>query len=93
MTGDSLMIFMKRILECGSVAKSTASLNQLKEILEMQNADAAMIDLVEQTLVSIPEAKEAAKEKTLTEESLRIAIRRAWDRKCREEEMAHRGRC
>ena len=93
MTRDSLIIFMKRILECGSAAKSNASLNQLKEILEMQNADNAMVDLVKQTLVSLPEAKSAAKEPTFTEESLRIAIRRAEDRKRREAEMASRGRC
>lgn len=37
MTKDSLMLFLKRILECGSEAKSFAALHQLKEILELQN--------------------------------------------------------
>ena len=84
---------MKRILECGSSVKSAASLNQLKEILETQNADAGMISLVNQTLESLPEAKAAASEPAFTEESLRTAIRRAEDRKRREAEMANRGRC
>ena len=93
MTRESLILFMKRILECGSTAKSTASLNQLKEILEMQNADPEMIDLINQTLGGLPEAKSAAKAPAFTEESLRIAIKRAEDRKRREAEMASRGRC
>ena len=93
MTRESLILFVKRILECGSTAKSTASLNQLKEILEMQNANSEMISLLNQTIISLPEAKTAAKEPTFTEESLRIAIRRAEDRKRREAEMASRGRC
>ena len=93
MTRESLLLFMKRILECGSTEKSTASLNQLKKILEMQNADSEMINLVNKTLVSLPEAKSVAKEPTFNEESLRIAIKRAEDRKRREAEMASRGRC
>ena len=93
MNRESLMIFMKRILENGSQAKSSASLNQLKEILEMQNANPDMIELVSQTLVSLPEAKTAAKSELFNEESLRISIQRAADRKRREAEMASRGRC
>ena len=89
MTRETLILFMKRILECGSAAKSYASLNQLKEILEMQNADPEMISLVDQTIVSLPEAKSAAAEPKFTEESLRIAIRRAEVRKQRES----MGRC
>ena len=93
MTRDSLILFMKRILECGSSAKSIASLTQLKNILEIQGADGEMTELVKETLNSIPEAKEVAKDPSFTEESLRIAFRRAEDRKRREEEMASRGRC
>ena len=93
MARDSLIMFIKRILEYGSAEKSKASLNQLKEILEAQDADAAMVDLVQQTLESLPEAKAVAKEASFSEENLRIAIRRAADRKRREEEMAYRGRC
>ena len=93
MTRESLITFIKRILECGSVVRSSASLNQLKDILEAQNADAEMINLIKQTLNSLPEAKEAAADPKFTEESLRTAIRRAEDRKRREAEMASRGRC
>ena len=93
MTRDSLIKFIKRILENGSESKSSASLNQLKEILEAQNADKAMVALVQRTLLSLPEAKADAKKSTFTEESLRIAIMRAEDRKRREAEMASRGRC
>ena len=93
MTRESLILFMKRILECGSAAKSAASLKQLKDILEMQNADPDMVKLVEQTIVSLPEAKAAAKETAFTEDRLKTAIRRAQDRKRREAELADRGRC
>ena len=93
MTKESLILFMKRILKNGSSAKSSASLNQLREILEMQNADRELINLVRQTIKSLPEAKSAANEPKFTEESLRIAIRRAEERKEREREMADRGRC
>ena len=93
MTGESLILFMKRILECGSDTKSEVSLNQLKKILEVQNADSELISLVTKTIDGLPEAKKAAKEVVFTEESLKIALRRAEDRKRREAEMASRGRC
>ena len=94
MNKESLLLFMKRILECGSESRSKASLVQLKEILEMQNADAEMIALVDQTLDCVSDAKDAAKrEPELTEESLHTAYRRAEERRRREEEMMYRGRC
>ena len=93
MTEESLLQFMKRILECGSVLKSRASLNQLKEILEAQNADPEMVRLVTRTLTSLPEAKAAAKEPELTEENLRTAIQRGEARIRRAEGAAVRGRC
>lgn len=93
MTRDSLLHFMKRILEKGSPEKSKESLQQLKEILEMQNAEMELIGLVESTLVSIPEAKELAKKDNLSEANLAIAFRRAAERRRREEELANRGRC
>ena len=93
MTRDSLIMFMKRILERGSSLKSAASLNQLKEILKEQNADAEMLELVQQAIINLPEAKSAAKEPSFTEESLRIAIKRAEERRRREAEMENGGRC
>ena len=93
MTRASLLVFMKRILECGSEEKSRASLNQLREILETQKADAEMIDLVKKTLLNLPGVKTAAKEDPFTEENLRIAILRSEERQRREAEMDQRGRC
>ena len=93
MTKNSLILFMQRILEFGSEEKSKVSLKQLKEILIMQNADAALVDLVAQALSSFPEVKEAARDPAFTEESLQIGIRRATFRKFRVTEMVYRGRC
>ncbi|MBR5177553.1 MAG: hypothetical protein IKW90_01975 [Lachnospiraceae bacterium] len=93
MTRDSLLKFMKRILEKGSPEKSRESLQQLKKILELQNAGIENIKLVESTLVSIPEAKEIAIKDSFSEEELKIAFRRAAERRRREEELATRGRC
>ncbi len=94
MNKDSLLLFMKRILACGSPEKSSISLIQLREILELQGADTELINLVNQTAESMPEVKEAAKKEfVLTEKSLLIAIHRAEARKRMEEEMRSRGRC
>ena len=93
MTKFSLLRFMKRILEKGSPQKSEESLRQLRKILLDQNAAKEMISLVDSTLVSIPEAKEAAKKDLFSEEELVIAFRRAADRRRREEELARQGRC
>ena len=94
MNKASLLLFMKRILESGSELKSSVSLKQLIKILEMQNADREMIRLVEETLESIPEAKDTASyHDPLKEEDLMIAIQRAKDRKRREEAMMNMGRC
>ncbi len=93
MTREALLLFMKRILERGSEQKSSASLRQLKEILMLQNADPSMVELVEKTLASLPEAKAEAAGPALTEEDLRVAIRRAEERRQRELAMADRGSC
>ena len=93
MTKFSLLRFLKRILEKGSPEKSEESLRQLRKILEDQNAAKEMISLVDSTLVSIPETKEAAKKDLFSEEELVIAFRRAADRRRREEELARQGRC
>ena len=93
MNKDTLLAFIQRILKNGSDLKSGIALKQLLTILESQNADPSMIKLVQSTLEGIPEAKEAAKAKILTEEMLQIAFRRAKDRRRREEEAARQGRC
>lgn len=93
MTREALLLFLKRILEKGSPEKSIESLKQLRGILVLQNAGSEMIGLVDKTLESIPEAKVAAKKDSFSENELKIAFRRAEERKRREEEMARRGRC
>ena len=93
MNRESLLAFMQRILENGSALKSSVSLRQLATILEQQNADPELVNLVDLTLNAISEAKEAAKGPVLTEETLRIAIRRAEDRRRREAAARSQGRC
>ena len=93
MNKEALLVFMQRILENGSNEKSILALQQLRAILQAQNTDPSLIALVNSTLLGIPEAKEAAKEPLLTEMSLRIALKRAEDRRRREEAAARQGRC
>lgn len=91
MTKDSLMLFLKRILECGSEAKSLAALQQLKEILELQNAGSEFTDLVQTAINSLPEAKISAKSSSFTEQDLEMAAQRAKYRRARE--LYDRSRC
>lgn len=93
MNRKTLLAFMQRILENGSAQKSRAALNQLVAILAEQSADPEMVRLVHKTIEGLPEAKEAAKNQILTEETLQIALRRAEDRRRREEAAARQGRC
>ena len=93
MNKDTLLAFMQRILEDGSNLKSSIALKQLSAILESQNADPSMINLVQQTLEAIPEAKKAAQNPVFTEEKLQTALRRAEDRRRREAAAIRQGRC
>lgn len=93
MNKAKLLLFIKRILENGSNTKSSVSLYQLKTILETQHADAELIKLVDQTMNSIPEAKDAVKEINFSEKDLQTAIERAKERIRREESMRRDGRC
>ena len=93
MNRKTLLLFIERILENGSQGKAETSLRQLKSILVIQNADPKLIRLVDQTLLSVPEAKEEAEKSALSEESIEIAFKRAEQRKERERMMEMRGRC
>ena len=94
MTKDSLLRFIKRIMEKGSQEKSGIALYQLREILDQQQADKDMIILIDNVLMSVPEVKETAKKKdSLTEEDLKIAFNRALERRRREAELSRQGRC
>ena len=90
---DTLMQFMQRILANGSRDKSAASLRQLREILQLQNADADMIGLVDRSLDSIHEAKGAARQAGFSESQLRVVLQRAEDARRREKELEDMGRC
>ena len=90
MTEEALMLFLKRILECGSNEKSTAALYQLKAILEKQNASIHTIHLINQTIESIPEAKNAAKKALFSRTELRNALMESEVRRQKEEEQRKR---
>lgn len=93
MNSKILLIFVKRILNSGSEAKASMSLYQLKTLLEGQNAPKDTIDLLEKIIRSIPEMKEAARNAVITVEDVKIADRRAQERKAWEEAARHYGRC
>ena len=93
MNKDSLMLFIKRILESESAQKSSLALCQLKEILEMQGADPEMIRLISRASEEAGEVKEWLSMDGFSVENLKIAIRRADEKKRREEMMASQGRC
>ena len=88
-----LLIFVKRILNSGSEEKASISLRQLKTLLEEQDAPKDTIDLLEQIIQSVPEMKEAARNAVLTEEDIKIAERRARERKARWIAARPYGRC
>ena len=92
MTVQSLMLFMKRILENGSAEKSSESLLQLENILRAQNADPAMVELVEKSRLFVSAAKEEANRPSFSDDSLRVMIKREEERKQREEQMSRSGR-
>ena len=92
MDKESLLKFIKRILQNGSSQKASASLDELRRILEMQGADQKMISLVVAASAHMPETQEAAKQPIMSEEDLTEAIRMAQRRRM-EAEMANRGRC
>ena len=93
MTKFTLLRFMKRILAKGSAEKSEESLRQLRKILLDQKASKEMIELINNTLISIPEAKFVAEKNIFSEEELKIAFRRAAYRREREDEIDRQGRC
>ena len=92
MDEKKLMIFLQKILENGSEAKSTRSLQQLKEILEEQKVPAQLIALVDTAISSLPEAKEMAQTQMISKKNIEIAKQRADARKIREAQMnSYRG--
>ena len=93
MDKKTLLIFAKRIFNSSSVNKATASLRQLKTLLEEQGAPKEDIALLEKMLQSVPEMKNLDSKAVLTEEDVKIAYRRAKERKEREEAARYSGRC
>ncbi len=94
MQKTTLYQFLQRILKCGSQDKARLSLLQLQEVLELQNADAAMLRAVSEAINVLPDAMECAqKEPSFGEKELSIAIQRYEMRKQREAAMARMGRC
>ena len=93
MDKETLFKFAKRIFNSSSDFKARVSLCQLKTLLEEQGACKQDIVLLEAMIESIPEMKDIAKKPALTEEDVRVAHRRALERKAREEAARYRGRC
>lgn len=88
MDEKNFMIFLQRILEYEDTFGTHLQLEQLKAILLEQNANSHLIELLDETIESIPEAHEIAREKMLDENDINIAKMRADARRKREAEMA-----
>ena len=96
MSDTELLDFIQRILNTSSQSKASMTLFQLKEILVQQNTPFHLIQLLDNTIRSLPEAGEISRgigSRPLTEDDLRTAARRAEERRQREQELASRGRC
>ena len=94
MQRNTLYQFLQRILRCGNQEKARLSLLQLQEILELQNADAAMLRAVSVAIDTLPDVMECAqKGPSFGEKELSIAVQRHEMRKQREAAMARMGRC
>ena len=96
MTDVELLEYIRRIVRDGPERKVRHVLTELREILERMSTPKEQIDLVNMTILSLPEAMHEARKaegKPLTERDLRIAARRAEERRRREAEMYDFGRC
>ncbi len=93
MNRKTLLIFAKRIFSSSSQEKAINNLLQLQSILAEQGASEDDIQLVKTMIMSAPELKELAAKPDFTEEDIRIAERRAKERKAREEAAARYSRC
>ena len=93
MNRSTILIFAKRIFSSSSVQKATASLLQLKTLLEEQGAPKSDIDLLNKMIQSAPEMREIAKASNLSLEDVQIAERRAAERRQRELAARSYGRC
>ncbi len=94
MDKKTLLIFAKRIFDSSSKEKATRVLEQLRAILIEQGVKSDCIGLIDTMISDAPEMKEIAAQKPfLTEEDIKIAERRADERRAREALAASQGRC
>lgn len=93
MTEREVLTFIKKITENSPDDKVKLNLTQLKSILESQCASVNLIDLITNSINSIPEIREISKDGELTPIDIQIAQKRANNRKMREYQMARQGRC
>ena len=92
MTQNELLVFIQRIVESSSQTKSTYALKQLEEILRNQGADREMITIITNAQKGLPEVQQMAKVGELSKADIETAVRRAEERRRREEAMRHQGR-
>lgn len=100
---QELRRFIKVILSRDSSEKAKLSLNQLKNILETNNLSKQdkeserIIRIIDLALDNLQDFMSVASENTtsdpFSDEQMKIALRRAEERKRREAEMARWGRC
>ncbi len=93
MENKTLLIFAKRIFSTSSVEKAKLSLTQLKMILEEQGAPQSDIHLLDEMINSAHEMKQMSDKQFFTDSDIKIAARRAEERRRREMEARNRGRC
>ena len=96
MTDVELLEYIRRIVRDGPERKARHILTELREILERMSTPKEQIDLVNMTILSLPEAMQEARKadgRPLTERDLQIAARRAEERRRREAELHDYGRC
>ena len=93
MDKKTLLIFAKRIFNSGSREKAVLSLRELKRLLIVQGAPETYVTLIEEMVDSAQEMQTIANKPVLTEQDVQIAHARTLDRRRREEEARHYGRC
>ena len=93
MDQKTLLIFAKRILSSSTNLKAETVLRQLQALLQEQGASQREIALLEKMIQSVPEMRQMADKKVLTEADVIVAERRAMERKRREADAMRHGRC
>ena len=91
---SSLLEFIDTVTKCDNFEKAAASLTQLKELMEIQGADASLVKIVSLSIDGVPELRSEGNIRSLSDEFFHKELQqRIQQRKEREAAARYNGRC